>query len=99
MLTLLDGDVALVEGRDEGGLGQRVLEREELVARHGGGARLQHGLAADRRQVAAAYVPVREEDEKKKTLYHECKLGAQRVSQSPRLFGVCAFIRCFFVCV
>lgn len=56
-ITLLHRDVALVEGRDEGGLGQRVLEGEQLVARHRSRARFQHGLAADWRQVSSGYVP------------------------------------------
>lgn len=52
-LTLLDGDVSGVEGGDEGGLGQRVLEREELVLGDGVGAGLEHCLAADGREVGA----------------------------------------------
>lgn len=56
-LTLLDGDVSGVEGGDEGGLGQRVLEREELVLGDGVGAGLEHCLAADGREVGTGDVP------------------------------------------
>ncbi len=58
--TLLDGDVSGVGGRDEAGLGERVLEGEELVLGDGGGPRLEHGPRPDGRQVLARGVAQRQ---------------------------------------
>ena len=60
-LTLFDGDVSGVGGGDEGGLRQRVLEREELVLGDRARPRLQDGARADGREVLARGVPQRDE--------------------------------------
>lgn len=58
--ALLHRHVLAVQCGDEGRLRQRVLQREQLVARHRLRAGLQHRLRADRRQVQAVPVAQRQ---------------------------------------
>lgn len=57
---MLNGDIFLIERSDESGLWETVLKREQLVSGDGGGARLQHGLGADGREVGAGAVAERQ---------------------------------------
>lgn len=59
-LTLLNGHIFLIERRNKGSLRETVLEWEQLVPGDGGGARLQHGLGADGREVSAGAVTQRQ---------------------------------------
>ena len=56
ILTLLNRDVSVVGCGDEAGLGQGVLQREELVLGHHVGARLEHCAGPDGGQVLAGVV-------------------------------------------